>query len=218
MGNSYRILRAGAAVLFLCGGLSGCAAVVLGGAAGAAGVSVAQERTTRQALDDVEIRVTINNKLSNDTEYGLFADVSTEVVEGRVLLTGEVNSPEARIRAAEIVWSTDGVVELANELTVGNEGSIGAYADDVWISAQIRGKLLTDRYIASINYYIETVHGVVHVTGIARSEYELDRALRHAASVDGVTEVVSHVLLKFDDRRPATPTTMPDQPAKREIE
>ena len=180
---------------------SGCTAVGLAvGAAATAGVSVAQERTTRQALTDTEIRVTINNSLLNAGRE-LFVDVSTEVVEGRVLLTGNVNRPEDRIKAAEIVWATPDVVELINELEVGGGGGVEGYAEDVWISTQLRAKLLGDVDVNAINYTIETINKTVHLIGVARNEEELARVVDIASRVPGVKKVVSHVLTKNDERR-----------------
>ena len=188
---------AAAAALFT----SGCTAVGLAvGAAATAGVSVAQERTTRQALTDTEIRVTINNSLLNAGRE-LFVDVSTEVVEGRVLLTGNVNRPEDRIKAAEIVWATPDVVELINELEVGGGGGVEGYAEDVWISTQLRAKLLGDVDVNAINYTIETINKTVHLIGVARNEEELARVVDIASRVPGVKKVVSHVLTKNDERR-----------------
>jgi len=180
---------------------SGCTAVGLAvGAAATAGVSVAQERTTRQALTNTEIRVTINNSLLNEGR-DLFVDVSTEVVEGRVLLTGNVDRPEDRIKAAEVVWAVPEVVELINELQVGGGGGVEGYADDVWISTQLRAKLLGDVDVNAINYTIETVNKTVHLIGVARNEDELARVVDIASRVPGVEKVVSHVLTKNDERR-----------------
>lgn len=181
--------------------LSGCGGVgiVLGGVA-TAGVSVAQERTTRQALTDGEIRLTLANKFLNE-DRGLFADISTEVVEGRVLLTGQVDTPEDRILASQLVWETEGVRELLNELEVGQGKGAQSYAEDVWISTQLRAQLLTDVDVNAINYNVETVGQTVHLIGVARDEAELIRVVEIASRVRGVKQVVSHVLTKHDDRR-----------------
>lgn len=181
--------------------LSGCGGVglVLGGVA-TAGVSVAQERTTRQALTDGEISITLANKFLNE-DRGLFADISTEVVEGRVLLTGDVNTQEDRIRASQVVWETEGVIELLNELDVGQGKGAQSYAEDVWISTQLRAKLLTDVDVNAINYNVETVGQTVHLIGVARDEAELIRVVDIASKIKGVKQVVSHVLTKHDSRR-----------------
>ena len=201
MKNHKRIL-CGVAMIALTA-TSGCTAIGVGvGALATTGVSVAQERSTRQALTDAEIVISINNRLLNE-DYGLFGDITTEVVEGRVLLAGSVPSPKDRIRAAELVWETPGVVELLNEVTVAEDGGVGAYAEDVWISTQLRAKLLGDLDVNAVNYNIETVDQTIHLIGVARSEDELNRVVEHARGIDGVKKVVSHVLTKYDERRVA---------------
>ncbi len=201
MSKFLRMSRGACALLAVAALTSGCTAVGLAvGAAATTGVSVAQERTTRQALTDAEIGITINNSLLNSGR-DLFVDVSTEVVEGRVLLTGNVNRPEDRVKASEIVWATPDVVELINELEVGGGSGVQGYAEDVWIATQLRAKLLGDVDVNAINYNIETINQTVHLIGIARNEDELQRVVEIASKVPGVKKVVSHVLTKNDERR-----------------
>lgn len=196
-----RIARAAALSACVAAGLAGCTAAGLGlGALATTGVSVAQERSTKQALNDVEISLSLTNRLMSE-DYGLFADVSTEVHEGRVLLTGSVPTQEDRIRAAKVVWETPGVVELLNEVTVEKDAGAASYAKDVWISTQLRGALLKDLKVNAVNYTIETSDQTVHLLGVARSEEELERVVDHARRIDGVKKVVSHVLTKYDARR-----------------
>jgi osmotically-inducible protein OsmY len=198
------LVRGFAGAIVLGTALSGCTAVGLGvGALATTGVSVAQERSTRQALTDGEIRLTINNKILSE-DYGLFADITTEVVEGRVLLAGSVPTQEDRLKAAKLVWETPDVVELINEITIERDAGVQSYAEDIWISARLRGILISDVNINAINYNIETVGQTVHLIGVARDEAELSRVVEHARSIRGVKQVVSHVLTKYDDRRAAS--------------
>lgn len=201
MSRELVFARALGVALLAATSLSGCvAATLVGGALATTGVSVAQERSTRQALTDAEIRLTINNKLLNE-DYNLFADISTEVVEGRVLLTGSVPTQDQSIRAAELVWSTPDVTELVNELTVEADPGLMSYGSDLWITTQLRAEILADTQISGVNYNVETADGVVHVIGVARNAAELSRVLNLASRIDGVKEVVSHVLTKHDARR-----------------
>jgi osmotically-inducible protein OsmY len=61
--------------------------------------------------------------------------------------------------------------------------------------------MLTDLEVSSMNYNVETINRVVHLTGLAKSTVELDRVIRHAQQVKGVGRVVSHVLTIDDPRR-----------------
>lgn len=184
------------------GGLSGCApAVILGAGVGA---GVAQERSTRAQMTDLEIGLSIQNALANESG-ALFQAVDLEVVEGRVLMTGSVPRPEDRIRAVEIAWATPSVIEVINEMQVAGSGGIAGYANDAWISTQVRSRLVGTAGVNPLNFNVDTVGGVVHLIGLARSEQELQRAARAAARVPGVRQVVSHVLLIDDPRRTAPP-------------
>lgn len=184
------------AAMFL---LAGCAGVVLGGAA-TTGVAIAQERTVGAAVDDAGIRFRVKDQLL-DKSGDLFRNVAVESVEGRVLLTGIVATPEDRLEVARITWQINGVREVFNELQVTNRGGIGNYLTDARIATQLRFKLMTDGDISSINYTIETINKIVYLIGIAQSQQELERVTGHARTISGVSQVVSYVILKDDKRR-----------------
>ncbi len=188
---------------FAGGLLSGCAGAVVGAAA-TGGTVVAQERSVGDAVDDATIRLAINHFLfSADKET--YLDVSIDVVEGRVLLTGDVERTEARINALEAAWQAAGVQEVINEIQVRNDDDILDAAKDAWISAQLSTELLFDADVSSINYNVETVNGIVYIIGIASGQAELDRVIDRARTIAGVKQVISHVRLKDDPRREAGP-------------
>ena len=166
----------------------------LGGAA-AVGVLIAQERSVGDAATDAVIRTTINELLIRN-DLKLFRDVEIEVVEGRVLLAGNVNRPQDRVEAVRLTWRAAGVKEVINEIEVRAKGGIGNYARDSWISTRFLAKLLLDKDIRAINYNVDTVNGVVYLIGIAQSQAELKRATNHARAIPYVRRVVSHVRLK----------------------
>ena len=187
------------ALTALAGGLGGCASAVIGAGA-TAGVAVAQERSVGQAIDDTTILADINHNLLKRSEV-LFINVDVEVVEGRVLLTGNVKLPANRVDVARMAWQAKGVREVLNELEIRDTGGLQDYAKDVWITTQLKVKFLGDTEISAINYSIDTLNGVVYLFGIAQSQKELDRATGHARNVKGVVKVVSHVILKTDPKR-----------------
>lgn len=179
--------------------LSGCVGAAIGAGAIATTAAV-QERGLRGAIDDTVIRARINSLwLGHDAD--MYRLVSLSVLEGRILLTGEVERAQMRIDAVRLTWQAEGVREVINEIKVTDEGSIGTYARDSWISAQLKSKLLFDKKILSINYSIETVGGAVYLMGIAQNQRELDRVTNHARTLRYVKRVVSYVRLKNDPRR-----------------
>ncbi len=192
----------------LCGlALTACTpvGVAVGGGAVLAR-SVVQERTTMDALRDTEIRLSIENRLLNHSGE-LFRDVSVGVVEGRVLLAGSVPERQHKIDAVQIAWETEGVSTVEDELTVAEDSGSMAYLTDVRISNTLRFVLLTDGKVSSMNYNVETIDRVVHLSGIAKSNEELDRVILRAQQVAGVERVVSHVLTLDDPRRVRTVAT-----------
>lgn len=180
-------------------GLGGCVGAAIGaGAAG--GIAVAQERSLGSAIDDNVIQANVNHQLLQHSE-ALFSKVGTEVIEGRVLLTGVVSTPDDRVTATRLAWKAKGVKEVLNEIEVNDKSALTNIAKDGWITAQLHARMLADQQVRDINYSVETVNGVIYLFGIAQDEGELKRVTAHARNIKGVNKVVSHVVLKTDPRR-----------------
>lgn len=181
--------------------LTACApaAVVVGGG-GLLTKTVVEERSTLDALDDTAIKAGVLTRLGNRSG-DLYRDVFVDVTEGRVVLTGSVPRPEDRIAAAEAAWETPGVESVEDSLEVAADSGTRAYLEDVAISNEVRYALFTAPGVQSLNYTVTTIDKVVHLTGLARSDAELSRAVEAARRVGGVQRVVSHVLRIDDPRR-----------------
>lgn len=165
------------------------------GAGATAGIAAAEERGVETALDDLQIDVGIKRRYLDENE-DLLAVVSTEVHDGRVLLTGVVDKPEMRITAARLAWDVNGVSEVINEIKVAGDGSIAQASKDLFITTDLRTRMMGDREIAAINYSIETVRGTIYLLGIAQSESELERVINHARNVSGVRNIIPYVRVK----------------------
>lgn len=173
--------------------LSGCSTTGIAVGAGAAtAVAASEERGIGGAISDTAIETQINALLLQHG-FETFRKVSVKSYERRVLLTGLVQTPQMRLDAVRLAWQADGVREVINEIEVTDKGGAQAYARDVWISTQLRTKLLLDKEIKSINYSVETVGGTVYLMGFARSSEELARVHAHARNLAYVRRVVSYV-------------------------
>ncbi len=178
--------------------LSGCAPVILGGGA-AVGLAAAQERTIGAAIDDTVLQARVKDAMLQKSN--VFLRVGTEVLEGRVLLTGSVQNPEDRVEAVRLTWSVPGVREVLNEIQVAERGGIAANFADARITSTLRVQLMGDRNVRDINYSIDTVNGVVYLMGIAQDQAEMDRVVGYARNISGVKQVVNHAVLRDDPRR-----------------
>lgn len=168
---------------------------VVVGAGTTAGTAAAQERSMGDAAGDAWIKGQINY-LWAEHDLAIFRKLSTSVVEGRVLVTGAVRYPETRIQAVRLAWRADGVREVIDEIQVEDASGVVDGVRDFWITTSLRKKLLFDAHVRSINYNIDTVNGVVYLTGIAHDEAELARVRGHARTVSRVRNIVSYVRLR----------------------
>lgn len=180
--------------------VSGCGLVLFGAGTETARV-VAQERSVGNAMDDTGILLTIKNHYAQADYKDLLANVEIKVIEGRVLLTGNIDKPESRVEAVRIAWTVPGVKEVIDEIQLNNEAGFSNYARDVWISTQIKSRLLITKGIRSINYSIITVNQTVYVMGIAQDQTELDRVAHVASTTNHVKRVVSYARMKDDPAR-----------------
>ncbi len=78
-------------------------------------------------------------------------------------------------------------------LTVGCQAmsgqTAGAYVDDTTITTGVKAKLANNQVSSLSRVEVETVNGVVHLTGIVKSSEDKAQAARVASSVDGVKRV-----------------------------
>ncbi|MEM9669849.1 MAG: BON domain-containing protein [Pseudomonadota bacterium] len=183
--------------------VSGCVAAAVG-AVGAGTVATFQERSVGQAIDDATTSNEIKAKLLSRGGYG---EVDIEVNGGLVLLTGRVISPEMRVTAERVAWTSSRVDNVANQIQIEPPGGFRANANDAWITTRVRSSLVTSRRVRGVNYNIETYNGVVYLMGIARSQEELETAAERASYVRGVQQVVSYVTVR--DRGPRGPRPAP---------
>ncbi len=175
---------------------SGCAQVAVGGISKSVLVAK-EERTVGTFIDDTVIAAKLKNLYFNNNEK-IFFNVDVEVNEGRVLLTGTVETSDIRIEATKIAWGISDVVTVINEIQISDNDNILDYADDLVITTKINAKLLINKEINNLNYNIDTVNKIVYVIGIAQNKNELVNVIDIINSVYGVKEVINYVRLKED--------------------
>jgi osmotically-inducible protein OsmY len=191
--------------------LTGCSPI---GTAETVGVFVAvqatQERGLETALADDLIWTKVQARwLNNDAD--MFSKVRLQIQEGRLLLTGVVQKPSARVTAVRLAWEVDGVKEVIDEIKVAEAPDLGQTLQDQWIAQALRNKMLLDSEIRSVNYSVEAVEGTLFLMGIARSREELQRVIDHARDISYVRKVVSYVRIRGEPPPPLPTRTEPAQ-------
>lgn len=187
--------------------MSGCGAVgIATGVGAAAGMASAKEGGIQAGVTDIGIRTQIND-LWFRYDVNMFRKLDMTVNQGRVLLTGVVQNPEHRVEAVRLAWQPKGVKQVINEIKVGDSSSLQTFAQDEWITAQLRTKLIGHKQVQSINYSIETVQGSVYLMGVAQNQAEIDRVIRIARTIKGVKEVISYVKMLGEPITSSTSST-----------
>ena len=174
--------------------ISGCQSVYMASVSKAVLVDK-EERSFNNFIEDTIILAQLKNAYFSNNEK-IFFNVSVEVTEGRVLLTGSVEQIDERIEATKLAWGIEGVNEVINEVQISNDESILDYADDLIMKTKINAKLLLDKDILNLNYSVEVVNGIVYLIGIAQSQDELKSVINISENTYGVQNVINYVRLK----------------------
>ncbi len=168
---------------------------VLTSGAGSAMVVAEGDRSLGTVVDDATIKLNISAKFISSEEK-LFLDIDTKVIEGRVLLTGIVETQENRINAIKKVWEVDGVKEVINEIEVGDKTTIKEYANDLWINTQIKTLAAKELGLRSLSFNFETIKGKVYVAGVTSRPEQLNALIEVIRGIKGVKEIVNYAIIK----------------------
>ena len=174
--------------------ISGCQTAFITGASKAILIDK-EERSFNKYVEDTIILAQLKNVYFSNNEI-IFFNVSVDVTEGRILLTGAVEQTDQRIEATKLAWGIDGVIEVINEIQISNDESILDYADDLIMKTKINARLLLEQDVLNINYSVEVVNGIVYLIGIAQNQVELDIVITISKNTYGVQNVISYVRLK----------------------
>ena len=134
-----------------------------------------------------------------DQEVGTLKNVTIEVYEANVLLTGTVSDPEAKDTAGAVTASAEGVGNIFNEVQVIEDSSPRDKAEDLSVENRLKTSLRGSTRINSFNLRWHSVDGVVYIFGRVKSQKERDKALEIVRSVKGVKDVVDHIVVRLPD-------------------
>ena len=179
--------------------LSGCAGVGSKGLFGT-GVSVALDpRTLGTQIDDSIMQKSLTARiLAKDKKY--FLSVKSKVLDGRIFLTGKVNSPEEKLQITKIAWETKGTRSVRNDIKIKEEFNFKQSAKDVLITTQLRTALIVNKNIKATNYQIDTFKKKIYIYGIAQTSEEKDLVISEAKEILDVENVIASIILVEDLR------------------
>jgi osmotically-inducible protein OsmY len=179
--------------------LSSCVGVSSKGIFGT-GVSVALDpRTVGTQMDDSLMQKNLATRiLVKDKKYLL--SVKSKVLDGRIFLTGKVDSPEEKLILTKLAWETKGARSVRNDIKIKEEFSFKRSAKDILITSQLRTALILNKNIKATNYQIDTYKKKIYIYGIALTSDEKDLVISEAKEILDVKDVVASILLVEDLR------------------
>ena len=183
-------------ILFL---LSGCIGASTTGVFGT-GVSIAMDpRTLGTQIDDSIMDKSLDARLVAMNKNYLL-NVKTKVLDGRIFLTGKIDTPEEKLQITKLAWETKGARSVKNDLKIKEEFNFQQSAKDILITSQLRSAMIFNKKIKAVNYNIDTFKKVIYVYGIAQSKDEKDEIVKEAKEILDVKDVITSILLVEDLR------------------
>ena len=160
-----------------------------------AGVNITFDpRTIGMQIDDTIMQKNLSARLAlANKKY--FISIQTEVLDGRIFLSGKVDEPEEKIKITKMAWETNGVRSVKNAITIKGQSNFKSTAKDIFITSQLRTALIFNKNTKSRNYTLETVNKNIYIFGIAMSEEEKKEVINEANKIYDVDEVIPSIYL-----------------------
>merc|ERR1711965_645908 len=131
-----------------------------------------------------------------DKKY--FLSVQSEVLDGRIFLSGKVDEPEEKIKITKMAWETKGARSVKNAITIKGQTNFKSTAKDILITSQLRSALIFNKKTKARNYTLETVNKNIYIFGIAMDENEKKEVINEANKIYDVEEVFPSIYLVTD--------------------
>ena len=181
-------------IIFVVFFLSGCVGVASKGIFGT-GVSIAFDpRSVGTQIDDSIMQKNLSARtLLFDKKYIL--SVKSKVLDGRIFLTGKVESAEEKLKLTKLAWETEGVRSVKNDIKIKEKFNFKQSSKDILITSQLRTALILNKNIKSRNYQIDTFKKKIYVYGIAITSEEKDEVIKEAKEILDVEDVIASILL-----------------------
>ena len=179
--------------------LTGCVGYSSSGILGT-GVSIALDpRSLGTQIDDSIMQQNLRAKLlSTDKSY--IISVKTKILDGRIFLTGKVNTVEDKLKITKLAWEIKGARSVKNDLRIKEDFNFKRSAKDLLITSQLRTAMIGNKKIKSVNYSIDTYKKKIYIYGIAQNKTERDEVTKEAEQILDVEEVITSIFL-VDDLR-----------------
>ena len=151
-------------------------------------------RTIGMQIDDTIMQKNLSARLAlKDKKY--FLSIQSEVIDGRIFLSGKVDKPEEKIKITKMAWETKGVRSVKNAITIKGQSNFKSTAKDILITSQLRSALIFNKKTKARNYTLETINKNIYIFGIAMDKEEKDEVINEANQIYDVNEIFPSIYL-----------------------
>ena len=173
---------------------SGCVGLSSKGIFGS-GVSIAFDpRSLGTQIDDSVMQKNISTRMIlRDKSYLL--SVSTNVLDGKIFLTGKVDNPEEKLQLTKLAWETKGARSVKNDIKIKEQFNFKQSAKDLLITSQLRTALIFNKQTKASNYQIDTYKKKIYIYGIALTSDERKEVISEAKEILDVEKVIASIIL-----------------------
>ena len=148
-------------------------------------------------IDDTIMQKNLSARLAlTDKKY--FLSIQSEVLDGRIFLSGKVDEPEEKIKITKMAWETKGVRSVKNAITIKGQSNFKSTAKDILITSQLRSALIFNKKTKARNYTLETINKNIYIFGIAMDSEEKEEVINEANKIYDVKKVYPSIYLATD--------------------
>ena len=151
-------------------------------------------RTIGMQIDDTIMQKNLNARIAL-TEKKYFLTIQSEVIDGRIFLSGKVDEPEEKIKITKMAWETKGARSVKNAISIKGQSNFKSTAKDILITSQLRSALIFNNKTKARNYTLETINKTIYIFGIAIDEEEKKEVINEANKIYDVEDVIPSIYL-----------------------
>ena len=151
-------------------------------------------RTIGMQIDDTIMQKNLNARLAL-TEKRYFLTIQSEVIDGRIFLSGKVDEPEEKIKITKMAWETKGVRSVKNAISIKGQSNFKSTAKDILITSQLRSALIFNKKTKARNYTLETINKNIYIFGIAMDAEEKKEVINEANKIYDVKDIIPSIYL-----------------------
>jgi hyperosmotically inducible protein len=165
-----------------------------------------EDRSTENQITDTKIIAGILDRW-REKDKSLLLDVSADVWEQKLMLTGALDNPKVRSEVVALAKKDKRIKEIYNEIIIvtaaekekrrkdkdeaeksgDKEGD--DETNDFWLETKIKVNLLKTSGITSVNYRWRSVRNMIFVLGQSPNSIERDKVLKVIRETEGVKSI-----------------------------